>query len=95
MREVRNQIVHEGAEAQTFKFQDGVDWNEGVLAFMDDSFAEKYPDYVSEDGLEVNVGREQLRNAIESSVGLVRWLASELRARELAHIRAEGTAARE
>src|SRR5208282_5849930 len=33
MREVRNQIVHEGAEAQTYKFNEDIDWNEGVLAF--------------------------------------------------------------
>jgi hypothetical protein len=39
MREVRNQIVHEGAEAQTYEFQEDVDWNDGVLAFMDYSFS--------------------------------------------------------
>jgi hypothetical protein len=91
MREVRNQIVHEGAEAQTYKFQDRIDWSEGVLAFIDKSFAEKYPDYAPEDGSEVNVSEEQLQNFIQSSVRLVGWLASELRMRELAHIKAQKT----
>jgi hypothetical protein len=90
MREVRNQIVHEGAEAQTYKFQDRIDWGEGVLAFIDNSFAEKYPDCVSENGSEVNVSEVLLKNAIESSVKLVGWLASELRKRESAHIKAQG-----
>ena len=89
MREVRNQIVHEGAEAQTFKYQSDTDWNDGVLAFMDASFAEKYPDYVSEDDSEVSVSEQQLKNAVESSVQLVHWLASELRRRELAYLRNE------
>ena len=57
---------------------------------MDASFAEKYPDYVAEDGSEVNVSEQQLKNTVESSVKLLGWLASELRKRELAHIRAEG-----
>jgi hypothetical protein len=92
MREVRNQIVHDGAEAQTFKYQDRIDWSEGVLAFIDNSFAEKYPDYVSEDGNEVNVSEQQLKDTIEASVKLVKWLAVELRTRELAHIKAGGMA---
>ncbi|MFZ0278240.1 MAG: hypothetical protein WA254_19605 [Candidatus Sulfotelmatobacter sp.] len=87
MREVRNQIVHEGAEAQTFRYLGDTDWNDGVLAFMDTSFAEKYPAYVSEDGNEVNVSEPQLKNAVESSVKLVGWLATELRAKELAFIK--------
>jgi hypothetical protein len=91
MRVVRNQIVHEGAEAHTFKYHDDVDWNDDSPAYMDTSFAEKYPDYASEDGSEVNVSKQQLKNAIEASVKLVEWLASELRTRELAHIKAEGT----
>ena len=89
MREVRNQIVHDGAEANTFKFNDEVDWNKGVTAFLDCSFSEKYPDYVSGDniGAEVSVSREQLDKAVEASVDLVSWLAKELRARELSSIR--------
>jgi hypothetical protein len=89
MRVVRNQIVHDGAEANTFKFSDDVDWNEGVTAFLDCSFSEKYPAYVSEDhiGAEVSVSSDQLDNAVEASVKLVGWLAKELRAREMSSIR--------
>ena len=89
MRVVRNQIVHDGAEANTFKFNDEVDWNEGVTAFLDCSFSEKYPDYVSGDniGAEVSVSREQLDRAVEASVNLVGWFAKELRTRELSSIR--------
>lgn len=85
MRVVRNQIVHVGAEANTFKFNDEVKWNEGVTAFMDCSFSEKYPDYVSGD--DVSVSQEQLDKAVESSISLVGWLAKELRAKELSVLR--------
>jgi hypothetical protein len=82
MREVRNQIVHDGAEAHTFKFNEDIDWSAGVLAFMDYSFAEKYPEYVSVG--EVSVSEEQLNDFVKKAVSLVEWLAKELRARELA-----------
>jgi len=84
MREVRNQIVHEGAEAETYKFQEDIDWNDGVLAFMDDSFSRKYPQYVS--GGDVAVTEEQLTEAVKAAISLVEWLAKELRTRELAFI---------
>jgi hypothetical protein len=58
--------------------------------YMETWFADTYPTYVSEDGSEVKVSEEQLQSFIESSVKLVGWLASELRTRELAHIKAEG-----
>jgi hypothetical protein len=90
MREVRNQIVHEGAEAVTFKFNDETDWSEGILAFQDYSFSEKYPTYVSRN--EVSVSQEQLDKAVKASVNLVGWLAKELRVRELSSLRkAKGT----
>jgi|SRR5580692_138214 hypothetical protein len=85
MREVRNQIVHDGGEANTFKPNDEIDWHADVVAYLDCSFSEKYPDYVSGD--EVSVSREQLEMAVEASVNLVGWLAKELRTRELASIR--------
>jgi hypothetical protein len=85
MRELRNQIVHEGAEAHTYKFQDEIDWSDGVTAFLDYSFSEKNPQYVS--GGSVSVGEEQLNDAVKASMGLVEWLAKELRARELAFIK--------
>jgi hypothetical protein len=90
MNDVRNQIVHEGADAQTFKFLYDLDANDENPKYMDTSFADKYPGYVSEDGSEVNVSEQQLKDAIDASLRLVEWLASELRTRELAHIKAEG-----
>ncbi|HZZ17292.1 MAG TPA: hypothetical protein VFE08_15185 [Candidatus Sulfotelmatobacter sp.] len=92
MNDVRNQIVHEGAEAETFKFLYEFDANDANPQYMDTSFADKYPDYVSEDGSEVNVSEQQLKDAIDASVKLVAWLASELRTKELAHIKAAGMA---
>ena len=71
MNDVRNQIVHDGGEAQTFKFLCEFDWNDANPQYMDTSFAEKYPDYVSEDGSEVNVSEQQLKDAIDASVRLV------------------------
>lgn len=91
MNDVRNQIVHEGAEAQAFKFLYEFDANDANPQYMETWFADTYPAYVSEDGSEVTVREEQLQDFIQSSVKLVEWLASELRTRELAHIKAEGT----
>ena len=90
MNDVRNQIVHDGGEAQPFKFLYEFDPNDANPQYMDTSFAEKYPGYVSEDRSEVNVSEQQLKDAIDASVRLVKWLAVELRTRELAHIKAEG-----
>jgi uncharacterized protein YggL (DUF469 family) len=92
MNDVRNQIVHEGAEAQTFKFLYEVEANDTNPQYMETWFTETYPGYVSEDGSEVNVSEQQLKDAIDVSVGLVKWLASELRMRELEHIKAGGMA---
>ena len=44
MNDVRNQIVHEGAEAQPFKFLYEFDANDANPQYMDTSFAEEYPD---------------------------------------------------
>jgi hypothetical protein len=65
MREVRNQIVHDGAEANTFKPNDEIEWHADVVAYLDCSFSEKYPGYVSGD--EVSVTKEQLEKAVESN----------------------------
>jgi len=86
MREVRNQIVHEGAEANTVKPLDEMDLSSGDAGYLDMSFSEKYPKYVSGSGAgaEVDVSQEQLAEAIKCSIELVGWLAEELRKRELA-----------
>jgi hypothetical protein len=88
MNGVRNQIVHAGGEANPFKGQDDLHWDSGEAGYLDMRFSEKYPEYVSGTGMsaEVSVSEEQLGKAIKSSVGLVGWLAGELRKRELSSI---------
>jgi hypothetical protein len=73
MREVRNQIVHDGGEANTFKPLGEVDWNSGDAGYLDISFSEKHPEYVWGTGMsaEVTVSEEQLQKAIKASVDLV------------------------
>lgn len=90
MNVVWNQIVHEGAEAQSFKFQYEIDTSDANAQYGETWFADTYPAYVSEDGSEVKVSEEQLKHFIDSSVDVVKWLASELRMRELAYIKGEG-----
>ncbi len=88
MRRVRNRIVHQGSEANTFKPLNLIDWNSGDAGYLDISFSEKYPEYVWGTGIgaEVSVSEDQLQKAIKASVELVGWLAEELRARELESI---------
>lgn len=88
MQDVRNQIVHDGAEANTVKPLDESDFNSGDAGYLDMGFSEKYPEYVSGTGFgaEVSVSEKQLEEHIKASVDLVGWLAGELRTRELASI---------
>jgi hypothetical protein len=88
MREVRNQIVHDGAEANTVKPFDEIDLNSGDAGYLEMWFSEKYPQYVFGSGssAEVSISQKQLEEHIKSSVALVGWLAGELRTRELASI---------
>lgn len=88
MREVRNKIVHFGAEANTLKPLNEWDFNDSDAGCLDMGFSEKYPEYVSGSGVgaEVTVSEKQLAEHIEASVGLVGWLAGELRTRELVSI---------
>lgn len=88
MREVRNKIVHAGAEANTLKPLDESDLNSGDAGQLDMEFSENYPEYVSGTGFgaEVSVSEKQLEEHIKASVDLVGWLAGELRTRELASI---------
>lgn len=88
MREVRNRIVHAGAEANTLKPLNESDLNSGDAGHLDMGFSKKYPEYVSGTGFdaEVSVSEKQLEEHIKASVDLVGWLAGELRTRELASI---------
>ena len=88
MRRVRNQIVHDGAEANTTRPFDEIDLNSGDAGLLDMKFSKKFPQYVSGEGIgaKVSVSQKQLEDAIKRSVELVGWLAAELRKRELESI---------
>jgi hypothetical protein len=86
LREVRNQIVHDGGEANTLKRLDESEINGDESGWLDLDFSRKYPQYVQGEGIgaEVNVSQELLDKNIEASIELVGWLAGELRRREVA-----------
>lgn len=89
MREVRNQIVHDGSEANTIKPLDEIDDRGSDSSVLDSRFSKKYPEYVRGEGIgaEVSVSQELLDKNIMASIELVGWLAGELRRRELASIK--------
>ena len=78
--------MHRGGEANEFKSRDKIDWTAGEDGYLDTSFSKDYPEYVSGTGMtaEVNVSDEKLQQHVKSSLELVRWLAEELRPREIA-----------
>lgn len=88
LQKVRNQIVHEGGEANTFKPISQLDPDGGDAGLLDLRFSEKYPQYVcGEDrDAEVSVSEALLEENIEAAINLVGWLAAELRRMELASI---------
>ncbi len=88
MRVVRNQIVHDGGEANPFKEVTFEAYNQGEEGYLDLSFSKAYPTFVRGSGMfaEVEVNEKQLEEMIERSFGLVRGLAVELRKIELAYI---------
>jgi hypothetical protein len=94
MQEVRNQIVHDGGEANTLKPLDEMDWSNGDAGLLDMSFSQKHPEYVSGSGLgaEVRVSEEQLQQAVKDSIELVGWLSTTLRSKELESLRESGRA---
>jgi hypothetical protein len=87
MREVRNQIVHEGSEANTLKPFAQIDMTGDDSGWLDMAFSMKYPENVDGAGMgaEVSVSPELLNKNIKAAIGLVLWLAGELR-RELASV---------
>lgn len=66
----RNQIIHEGGDATLIR-EDGT-W--------DDTFTQKYPEYVHGAGIgaEVSVSTEQLQENIEKSIAVVKWAAKSM-----------------
>jgi hypothetical protein len=89
MQKVRNQIVHDGGEANTLKSFDEAELNGDDSGYLDMRFSEKYPEYVQGEGInaEVSVTQELLDKNIDASIELVAWLARELRRRELASMK--------
>jgi len=89
LREVRNQIVHDGSEANTLEPLDEADASGDDSGWLDMWFSGKYPEYVDGEGMgaEVSVSQELLDKNIEASIELVAWLAGELRRRELSSIK--------
>ena len=84
MRMARNRIVHEGGYANTLD-PDKPD-------YLDTSFSRRFREYVPgegylEYGAQVVVSDELLRRNAESAIALVRWVAEELRKRQLANLR--------
>ncbi len=86
MQKARNQIVHDGGEANTLKPLDDSEINGDENGWLDMNFSRDYPEYVEgeEMSAEVNVSQELLDKNLDASIELVGWLAGELRRREVA-----------
>lgn len=86
MRKVRNQIVHDGGEANSWNDSTLESLRQGEEPRLDTRFSDACPDFVSGEGwdAEVVVSQEQLDSMCDASVALVRWLATELDARDRA-----------
>jgi hypothetical protein len=86
MRKVRNQIVHNGGEANTWNTSTIESLQRGHEPILDRSFSEACPEFVTGEGwdAEVVVSQEQLDSMCDAAVALVRWLATELDAQDRA-----------
>ena len=86
LRMVRNQIVHDGGEANPPKpFAESGIRPDGTIDMYDTSFSEKYPEFVegNDFSAEVVVRQEQLDRGIECSIEIVKWVSEQLRAKEV------------
>jgi len=104
LREVRNQIVHDGGVANPYKFKQDIrearfDQEREGMPFdpnqmLDLKFSGAFPDFVDGNGsdAEVAVSQEQLESMVKSSLELVKWCAVQIRARELAFAKADDDA---
>jgi hypothetical protein len=96
LREVRNQIVHDGGVANPYKFKQDTqaarfDQEREGMPFdlnqmLDLKFSTAFPDFVDGEGsdAEVAVSQEQLESMVKDSLELAKWCAEQIRARELA-----------
>lgn len=97
---VRNQIVHEGGVANTYKSKGDtlaapVDRGGKGIPFdpndmLDLTFSTAFPEFVDGEGLdaEVVVSYEQLKMMLKGSLELVKWCAVQIRAKHLAWAKA-------
>jgi hypothetical protein len=86
LRLVRNQIVHDGGEANKMKkLGESKILPDGTFDMFDTKFSDKFPEFVqgSDSSAEVEVSEAQLDLGIEHSVKIVRWISKQLRAKEL------------
>ena len=87
---VRNKIVHAGAEANSWTPETMEALRDGRGPSFDTTFSDAYPEFVTGEGwnAEVIVSQEQLDSLCDAAVALVRWLATELDARDRAWCKA-------
>jgi hypothetical protein len=101
---VRNQIVHEGGVANSYKFKQDtlaapIDHEGKGIPFdpnemLDIKFSTAFPEFVEGEGsdAEVAVNHEQLKNMVKGSLELVKWCAVQIRAKQLAWAKADDDA---
>ena len=77
MRAVRNQIIHDGGQANPFKSQVELGLDSDFDDMLDLSFSKQYPKFVQGESssAEVTASEEQLEEVITGSVELVKWSA--------------------
>lgn len=86
LRLVRNQIVHDGGEANKMKpLGESKILPDGTFDMLDTKFSDKFPEFVrgSDFSAEVEVSEQQLDLGIERSIEMVKWISEQLRAKEL------------
>jgi hypothetical protein len=91
LNDVRNQIVHDGGDANPQLSFEKCTVGGGDESYLDLRFSKRYPEYVEGSGslAAVRVTKEQFDRAFEASVVLVKWLAQELRIRQLAYVKSQ------
>ncbi|WP_130422493.1 hypothetical protein [Edaphobacter modestus] len=89
LNDVRNQIVHDGGEANPQLPFERWTLEGGDASYLDLKFSDKYPEYVDGSGFlaAVRVTEEQFNKIFDDSITLIKWLAAELRACELAAVK--------
>jgi hypothetical protein len=89
LRVARNHIVHKGGEANPPKSLADIDLYAGDAGMYDMRFSQNYKRYVEGSGptAMVRITQRQLDWAVKSSIKLIRYIAEQLRSKELEHVR--------